>query len=134
MFCGWCVIFEKCRALECRKFASPQNRLQQVTCFSSLCITEKSFESAAETEGRGCGNRGFGLCKWRWFGGQVTREFIQEPQDREQYLEEVTGKSKEQCHHLGSSGRREALNYAQGCYQHSLQPTVNPPACCQGPA
>ena len=67
-------------------------------------------------------------------GGQVTSEFIQEPQDREQYLEEATGKSREQCHHQRSGGRREALNYAQGHYQLSLQSTVNSFTCYQGPA
>lgn len=137
-FCGRCVILEEWRALECLKIClSPKHSLQQITCFSSLCITKKSW-SAAETEGKGCsnrgGNRGYDICKQRRFGGQVSREFIQEPQDREQYLEKKTGKSRKQCHHPVSSGRREALNYAQGHNQLSLQSIVNSSTCCQGPA
>lgn len=63
--------------------------------------------------------------------GQVTREFIQKSQNREQYLEEATVKSRELCHHPGSSGRRKAHNYAQGHYQLSLQSTVNSSVSCQ---
>lgn len=59
------------------------------------------------------------FCKQKWFGGQVTGAFSQEPQNREQYLGEVIGKSSKQCHRSESSGRREALTSAQGHYQLS---------------
>lgn len=38
-FCGWCVVFEKCRALECWKFASLQNIVFNV---SVPCASLKS--------------------------------------------------------------------------------------------